>query len=83
MSNAERKPETPASPSSQPVEAGEGEAQVAEHSTKEPKIATPREDADRAQHRLEEQAGDHRWPQAKDPLRQPGELSPDPEKRRE
>jgi hypothetical protein len=56
---------------------------VPEEATVEPRIVTPEEDARRAERRLEWQERMHtqRWPLAKDRLRQPGELSPAPEKR--
>ena len=57
---------------------------VPEHATREPEILTPEEDARRATRRLEWEEREHtsRWPQADDPLRQPGEPSPAPEKRK-
>ena len=60
------------------------ESHVPEEATKEPPILTPDQLAERALLRADEQQRDssERWPQSDDPLRQPGELSPAPEKRR-
>jgi len=57
---------------------------VPEHATREPEILSPDEMARRATRRLEweEQEKTVRWPQADDPLRDPGECSPAPEKRK-
>jgi hypothetical protein len=56
---------------------------VPEEATVEPRILTPEEDARRAERRLDWQERMHslRWPLAADALRQPGELSPSPERR--
>lgn len=56
---------------------------VPEAATVEPRIVTPEEDARRAEQRLDWQERTHeqRWPMPKDRLRQPGELSPPPQKR--
>ena len=55
-----------------------------EEATEEPPILTPAEAAERAARRLDvqerEQVDD--WPLPHDPLRQPGESSPAPDKRR-
>ena len=58
---------------------------VPEEATVEPRIATPEEDALRAERRLDWQERTHirRWPLANDALRQPGELSPSPQRRHE
>jgi hypothetical protein len=57
---------------------------VPEAAKQPPPIRTPDEDARRAERRLERQesVGRPRWPRSDDELRQGGELSPDPEKRR-
>jgi hypothetical protein len=57
---------------------------VPEDATVEPPILTPDQIADRATLRAERQEHDRRdeWPQPDDPLRQPGEMSPAPDKRR-
>lgn len=59
------------------------EDDVPEEATNEPEILTPEEDAQRAARRLESQEGERpgRWPHTNDPLRQPGELAPAPDKR--
>jgi hypothetical protein len=56
---------------------------VPEEATVEPRIVTPEEDARRAERRLDWQERMHarRWPRASDRMRQPGELSPAPQKR--
>jgi hypothetical protein len=58
---------------------------VPEEATVEPRIATPEEDARRAERRLDwqERTQIKRWPLPNDTLRQPGELSPDPQRRHE
>jgi hypothetical protein len=63
-----------------PTELDEG---VPEEATVEPRIVTPEEDARRAERRLEwqERMRTQRWPLARDIMRQPGELSPAPQKR--
>jgi hypothetical protein len=57
---------------------------VPEDATAEPRILTPDEMAERATLRARRQEHDQmdEWPQPDDPLRQPGEMSPAPEKRR-
>jgi hypothetical protein len=57
---------------------------VPEEATAEPPILTPAQMAERATHRTEEVERDRtdRWPQTDDPLRQPGEMAPAPDKRR-
>jgi hypothetical protein len=59
-------------------------SRVPEEATAEPPILTPEQMAERASRRRDEQEHDltDRWPQTEDPLRQPGEMSPAPEKRR-
>ncbi|HEY6476435.1 MAG TPA: hypothetical protein VI456_07610 [Polyangia bacterium] len=56
---------------------------IPEEATVEPRIVTPEEDARRAERRLawQERTQARRWPLASDRMRQPGELSPAPEKR--
>jgi len=56
---------------------------VPEEATVEPRIATPEEDAQRAERRLDwqERMRTRRWPLPNDALRQPGEMSPSPERR--
>jgi len=58
---------------------------VPEEATVEPRIATPAEDARRAERRLDwqERTQTRRWPLPNDALRQPGELSPSPQRRHE
>lgn len=58
---------------------------VPEEATVEPRIVTPEEDARRAERRLDwqERTQVRRWPLANDALRQPGELSPSPQRRHE
>lgn len=58
---------------------------VPEEATVEPRIATPEEDALRAERRLDwqERTQMWRWPLPNDALRQPGELSPSPQQRHE
>jgi hypothetical protein len=59
------------------------DADIPEDATVEPRILTPDEMAWRAEKRLDlqEREDSQRWPQPKDPLRQPGELSPPPDRR--
>jgi hypothetical protein len=56
---------------------------VPEAATVEPRIVTPEEDARRAERRLDwqERTRTKRWPLPRDRMRQPGELSPPPQKR--
>jgi hypothetical protein len=58
---------------------------VPEAATEEPPILTPEQVADRATRRLEEQENriDPMYQNPDDPTRQPGVLSPPPEKRRQ
>jgi len=58
---------------------------VPEEATVEHRIATPAEDARRAERRLDWQESTRirRWPLPNDSLRQPGELSPSPQRRHE
>lgn len=58
--------------------------EIPEDAQEEPRILSPREDAARAQRRLEwqDEHNQERWPEPDDPLRQPGELSPAPEHHR-
>jgi hypothetical protein len=59
-------------------------SKVPEDATVEPRILTPDEVAERATLRAARQERDQmdEWPQPDDPLRQPGEMSPAPDKRR-
>ena len=56
---------------------------VPEEATVEPRILTPEQAADRATLRAERQEREQMddWPEPDDPLRQPGEMSPAPDKR--
>jgi len=59
-------------------------AQIPEAASQEPRTLTPDEDADRATRRMErqERRTDILRPEPDDPGRQPGVLSPAPDKRR-
>jgi len=61
----------------------ESPSQIPEAATEEPRTVTPDEAADRATRRMERQeAGETLYPEPDDPGRQPGVLSPAPDKRR-